>query len=47
MEGLLEEDSPIIGMKKEKNTTEIFESYLEQFKKVMDDINFYHVLVLI
>ena len=46
MEGLLEDDGPFIAIE-EENTTELFESYLEQFKKVMDDITFYHVPVLI
>lgn len=47
MEGLLDENNPLIRMEDMENSTEIIESYLEHFKSVMDDIYFYHVPVRI
>ena len=47
MTGLLDEDNPHVGIEAIENSTELIESYLEHFKKVMDDIYFYHVPVLI
>lgn len=47
IEGLLEDANPFIGIEEVKNSTELFESYLEKFKNVIDDINFYHAPILI
>lgn len=46
MQGLLEK-GPVSGIERFSDSTELFESYIEQFKKVMDDINFYHIPVMI
>ncbi len=46
MEGLLEE-GPCEGIEEFENYIEILELYIDKFKSVIDDINFYHIPVVI